>query len=203
MTWEEIVALMEQGEGQAVEFEKQLTGAEDIARELVAFSNSDGGKLIIGLDDKNRHLLGVKTDDGVTEWIREVAHTKCQPSISPVINVFEKNGRSILLVTIPEGDEKPYKTDDICYIRDGAISRPAREKEEEEIKSPWHGHGLNKRQKRVLFYMHEHSSITNREYREMFNVSHKTAHIELTLLADKGLAVTQGAGRSTCYTKPS
>ncbi|MBU0630463.1 MAG: hypothetical protein KKC80_06040, partial [Candidatus Margulisbacteria bacterium] len=46
----------------------------------------------------------------------------------------------------------------------------------------------------------EHGSITNREYREAFDVSHKTAHIELTLLVNKHLAQSEGAGRSTRYT---
>jgi predicted HTH transcriptional regulator len=49
----------------------------------------------------------------------------------------------------------------------------------------------------------EHGSVTNREYREAFNVSHKTAHLELTLLEDKKLVKSEGAGRSTRYILPS
>ena len=202
MNWEDVITLLEQGEGQSVEFEKQIPTADDIAREMVAFANSDGGRIIYGIDDKNKHLLGVEIDNNFKGFVEEIAKKMCQPHIIPDIEIIDKNDKKIVVIHVPEGDEKPYKTDEICYIRDGAISRPAREEEENEIKSPWAGKNLNKRQKRALQLISEHGSITNREYREAFGVSHKTAHIEMTLLADKKIVLTQGSGRSTCYILP-
>lgn len=203
ITWEEIVRLVEHGESQSVEFEKAITGPDDITRELVAFSNSDGGRVIFGIDDKNRHFLGINADGNLKDWILDVAKNRCKPSIVPQIDIIPRGERAILVLTVSEGDEKPYKTDEICYIRDGNYSRPAREAEEEEIRSPWHGHGLNKRQKRSLSFIKEHGTITNREYRNLFGVSHKTAHLELTMLAEKNLLLTQGSGRSTRYVLPA
>ena len=200
--WEEIISLLEQGEGQAVEFEKGLPSADDLARELVAFSNSDGGKIIYGIDDKNKHLIGLDIDPNFENWVREVARMRCHPPITPQVEIVEKNDKRIAVINVPEGDEKPFTTDDICYIRDVNISRPAREDEEDEIKSPWSGKELNKRQKRALQFITEHGSITNREFRGAFGVSHKTAHIELTMMADKKLVLPQGLGRSTCYVLP-
>jgi len=202
MNWDEILQLLGQGEGQSVEFEKGKPTADDVAREMVAFSNSDGGRIIYGIDDKNKHLIGLDVDESFKEWVEDVGRSRCSPSVHPQVEILERNGKRLVAINVPEGDEKPYRTDDICYIRDVAISRPAREDEEEEIKSPWSGKDLNKRQKRSLQFIAEHGSITNREYREAFNVSHKTAHIELTLLADKRLVIPQGSGRSTCYVLP-
>ena len=73
MTWDDILALLEQGEGQSVEFEKTIPSADDIARELVAFSNSDGGKVVYGIDDKSKHLIGVEIDSNFEDWIRNIA----------------------------------------------------------------------------------------------------------------------------------
>jgi predicted HTH transcriptional regulator len=202
MTWDEMIQLLEQGEGQQVEFDKVIPSPDDIAREYVAFANSDGGHLILGIDDKNKHLMGVDIEDNTIEKLIQIGKEKCVPPIIPHVDIMDRGDKKILDITINEGDEKPYKTDEICYLRDGNISRPAREKEEEEIKSPWAGKDLNKRQKRALHFITEHGAITNREYREAFNVSHKTAHIELTLLSDKKLVETQGAGRNTHYTLP-
>jgi len=202
MNWNDIINFLDQGEGQAVEFEKGVPSSDDLARELVAFSNSDGGRIIYGIDDKNKHLVGLEIDDDFADWVKEIAENRCSPIIKPNVEIIEKNTKKIAVITVPEGDDKPYKTDDICYIRDVNISRPAREDEEEDIKSPWSGKDLNKRQKRALQFIHEHGSITNREYREAFSVSHKTAHIELTMMADKKLVVPQGSGRSTCYVLP-
>jgi len=199
MNWNDVITLLEQGEGQSVEFEKTVPSPDDISREMVAFSNSDGGKIVFGMDDKNKHLVGVQLEDDTLNSILEIGRSRCQPSITPYIDVLEKGGKKVIVLTVHEGDEKPYRTDEICYIRDGNISRPAREYEEDEIKSPWSGEDLNKRQKRSLQLISEHGAITNREFREAFGVSHKTAHIELTMLADKKLVEAQGAGRNTHY----
>jgi len=202
MTWDEVIQLLNQGEGQSVEFDKIIPSPDDVAREYVAFANSDGGRIIYGIDDKNKHLMGVEIEEDTVNKLETIGKDKCVPSINPHIEVLEKNEKKVVVITINEGDERPYKTDEICYLRDGNISRPAREKEEEEIKSPWAGQDLNRRQKRALQFIAEHGAITNREYREAFNVSHKTAHIELTLLVEKKLAEAQGAGRNTHYTLP-
>jgi len=202
MIWDNIVELLEQGEGQLVEFEKNIPSEDDIARELVAFSNADGGKIIYGIDDKNKHLLGVEADNNFEDWIKNIGKNHCSPPITPQIESIEKSGKKIVVLTVSEGLDKPYKSDEICYIRDGNISRTAKENEEKEITNPWSGKGLNKRQLRALQMIAEHTSISNREYREAFNVSHKTAHLELSMLEEKHLVKSAGAGRSTCYMSP-
>lgn len=202
MNWDEIVTLLEQGEGQSVEFEKQIPSPEDIARDMTAFANSDGGKIVYGLDDKNKHLTGIELGDDLSDQIEEIALKHCLPKIAVEIEIIERAEKKIVIINVPEGDEKPYKTDDICYVRDGNFSRPAKDNEEKEITTPWSGKGLNRRQKRALQYVTEHGSITNREFRQAYNVSHKTAHIEMTMLVEKGMLISQGLGRSTRYILP-
>lgn len=199
MIWDDILELLEQGEGLSVEFEKNIPSEDDIARELVAFSNANGGKIIYGIDDKNKHLIGVNLDNNFADWIKDIGKKHCSPPIDPSVQIIEKGGKKITVLSVPEGLDKPYKSDDICYIRDTNISRPAKDNEEREITNPWSGKGLNKRQIRTLQILAEHGAISNREYREAFSVSHKTAHLELTMLEDKKLVKSEGAGRSTCY----
>ena len=113
MTWEEIIGLLEQGEGQAVEFEKNIPSEDDIAREIVAFSNADGGKIIYGLDDKNKHLVGVETKTGFEDWIKGIGKNRCTPPINVAIENFERAEKEILIINVPEGDDKPYRSDEI------------------------------------------------------------------------------------------
>ncbi|MFA5839309.1 MAG: RNA-binding domain-containing protein [Candidatus Margulisiibacteriota bacterium] len=202
MNWDDILTLLEQGEGQSVEFEKNVPTDDDLARELVAFSNADGGKIIYGLDDKNKHLVGIDDITNFEERVKKITKNHCEPLIEPQVEFIDKAGKKLVVISVPEGVDKPFRSDDICYIRDGKISRPAKENEVKAITNPWSGKGLNKRQIRALQIVTEHGSITNRDFREAFSVSHKTAHIELTLLSDKKLLQTEGAGRSTCYTLP-
>jgi len=199
MNWDDIVSLLEQGEGQSVEFEKNVPSGDDIAREIVAFSNADGGKIIYGIDDKNKHLVGASVADNLLDLVEGLAKNSIVPAVKVEVEIIDKAEKKIVVISVPDGDDKPYRIDEICYIRDGGESRPTKDNEEEEITNPWSGKGLNKRQIRAIQIMNERGEMTNRDYREAFGVSHKTAHIELTLLVDKHLAVSDGAGRSTRY----
>jgi predicted HTH transcriptional regulator len=58
---------------------------------------------------------------------------------------------------------------------------------------------LNERQQQTISFLKNHESIKNKKYRELHQVSHKTAHLELVGLVDKGKIESQGSGRSTCY----
>ena len=58
---------------------------------------------------------------------------------------------------------------------------------------------LNKRQRKALKYLKKNNSIKNKIYRKIGEVSHKTAHIELTEMLQYGLIRSQGSGRSTHY----
>ncbi|MBU0574596.1 MAG: ATP-binding protein, partial [Candidatus Margulisbacteria bacterium] len=116
MNWDDILILLEQGEGQSIEFEKFVPSPEDIARDMVAFSNSDGGRIVYGIDDKNKHLLGVNSGDDLESMIATIAKENCSPKLTPEVELVNKGGKGILIITVVEGDEKPYKTDDICYI---------------------------------------------------------------------------------------
>jgi ATP-dependent DNA helicase RecG len=61
------------------------------------------------------------------------------------------------------------------------------------------GLGLNERQIRALAVLGEKGRITNREYRELHNVSHTTAAADLRDLVAKGLIEQVRTGRSTYY----
>ena len=61
---------------------------------------------------------------------------------------------------------------------------------------------LNDRQRQALIFLKNAPTIRNQIYREMFGISHKTAHIELTDLVVRGILLQEGAGRSTHYVLP-
>ena len=58
---------------------------------------------------------------------------------------------------------------------------------------------LNERQIEALEYVKTNKSIKNKDYRKLFGVSHKTAHIELVELVHSNNLKQSGSGRSTCY----
>jgi predicted HTH transcriptional regulator len=66
---------------------------------------------------------------------------------------------------------------------------------------PNSNNSFNERQITALKYVNDMGSIKNKDYRKLFSVSHKTAHIELADLVQQQELKPSGSGRSTCYIK--
>ena len=62
---------------------------------------------------------------------------------------------------------------------------------------------LNSRQTKAIEFITKQGSIKNKQYRKLFGVSHKTAHIELAELVQQNKVMIAGSGRSTCYRLPT
>ena len=112
--------LISRGEHQKQDFKYEINDARKIARTIVAFSNTDGGKLLIGVKD-NGKIAGVHSEEEYY-MIEAAASMYCRPEIKFNIKKWEIQGKTILEVDIPKGADKPYqaKTDDnrwLSYIR--------------------------------------------------------------------------------------
>ena len=93
---------------------------EKIAKTLSAFSNTDGGRLLIGVKD-NGKIAGVRSDEE-QYMIEAAARLYCRPEVSYSTQTYQVEGRSVLLVQIDESDRKPvYAKDEagkyLAYLR--------------------------------------------------------------------------------------
>jgi hypothetical protein len=117
-----ITELIKQGEGQMLDFKYCISDPRKIARSLSAFSNSDGGTLLIGVRD-NGSIAGINSDEEYY-MIDTAARLFCNPEVEVRINQHNINGKSILEVNVPKGSKKPYKAKDDdghwkAYFRQG------------------------------------------------------------------------------------
>lgn len=114
--------LIQQGEGQMLDFKYCISDPRKIARTLSAFSNTDGGKLLIGVCD-NGSIAGVNSDEEYY-MIDTAARLFCKPEVEILINQHNVNGKNVLEVTVPKGISRPYKAKDDdgkwkAYFRQG------------------------------------------------------------------------------------
>jgi predicted HTH transcriptional regulator len=114
--------LLKQGESISLDFKQTIT-AHKIARTLVAFANTKGGTILIGVAD-NKHILGIDPEE--EKFVIEEATNKyCTPKIAYEIEVFEEDKeKMVLAVYVQEGKEKPYFALDLegvphAFIRQG------------------------------------------------------------------------------------
>jgi len=115
-----IEKIIEEGEHVKLDFKFEISDARKIAKTLVAFSNTQGGKLLIGVKD-NGKIKGIESDEEFY-MIDAAARIYCQPEIRFTIQKWQVKGKTVLEVDIPKGENKPYlaKSDGnkwLAYVR--------------------------------------------------------------------------------------
>ena len=94
----------------------------NIIADVCAFANTNGGTLYIGLNsDSKKPITGVSNpEQAITQLDKEIS-TRITPPLQCTIDVHETDGKKILRILIPRGDDPPYAVDDNkVYIRDEA-----------------------------------------------------------------------------------
>ena len=112
MKKEELLELIKTGEGLTLEFKENI--GSNLGREICAFANSRGGKVILGVKDDGG-LIGVKITNSLKSQIQSSAR-----NIDPVFSVEIEDIGNILVINIPEGDKKPYSANGQFFLRIGA-----------------------------------------------------------------------------------
>jgi predicted HTH transcriptional regulator len=112
--------LIQSGENQQLDFKFEISDSRKIARTLVAFSNTDGGTLLIGVKD-NGKIAGVRTDEEFY-MVQAAADMYCKPEITFISKRWVVDGKTVLEVTIPRGTLFPYMAETepgkwLAYIR--------------------------------------------------------------------------------------
>ena len=111
MNRRELLELIEEGENIQCEFKRHFTTPEKIAREMIAFANTKGGYIIFGVDD-DREVVGVDSEKSESEMIKDAAENYCEPPLKYSIDFIELYGKEVVVVTIPESDNKPHRIQD-------------------------------------------------------------------------------------------
>ncbi len=132
-----------QWENLHTEFKEWPIHSDDLAADLVAFANSDGGQLILGVE-KNRAIEGVGDADGATREVDNVAANNCEPPITVIQEVLypedqlkggkgekaQAEKKAVIVINIPKGDARPYRTNrGVYYIRTSFGRRQASREE--------------------------------------------------------------------------
>ena len=114
------------GEVSGVQFKERILDKYDIACELVAFSNSHGGKLVVGIKDKTGepNALSYSEVQETTNLLSDIASENVVPSILIKIDTVEVKDGNLIVATVKEGLNKPYHDNKgIVWVKNGADKR--------------------------------------------------------------------------------
>jgi predicted HTH transcriptional regulator len=101
-----IQALILEGEHQQQDFKFGITDSRKIARSLVAFANTNGGRLLIGIKD-NGVIAGVRSEEEFY-MIESAAHLYSRPEIRFESKVWKEEGKTVLEVWVPPSPLRPH-----------------------------------------------------------------------------------------------
>ncbi|SHF21914.1 ATP-binding protein [Alkalibacter saccharofermentans] len=126
---------IQDGEGKTIEFKVELPNSNTLAKTIIAFSNTGGGKLIIGVNDQGE-IIGLEPDENIFELRDKVAsiiYETCYPAVLPDIYTTTIDDHLLLIIEVYRGNLLPYylkgkgKNEGV-YIRVGATNRKASHK---------------------------------------------------------------------------
>ena len=101
--------LIARGEGEELEFKQKTTHPHRISRTLASLANTRGGLVLVGVDDAGR-ILGVRDAEEELYVLREAAAHYIEPPLTTLrFHEIEENGRTVLVVTVPESRNKPHR----------------------------------------------------------------------------------------------
>jgi ATP-dependent DNA helicase RecG len=129
MTRSELLELIANGEGSGVEFKRDDVRPEQLAKEIVALANFQGGMILLGVEDDGT-ITGVQREN-LEEWVMDTVFGRyVHPMILPFFETVQVDDkRRVAVVSLTQGTAKPYvvrhQDREEIYVRAGSISRKA------------------------------------------------------------------------------
>ena len=199
--------LIDQGEGDMLDFKKEISSVHRIAKTIVSFANHHGGTLLVGVNDDGS-IAGIKADEE-NYMLEKASEFYCDPPINLTIRKWVMKGKMILEVIVPEGFEKPYYAVDEegkkwVYVRQKDQSLLASKVMVEVLK---HKHSsrpvvvqYTSKEKALLEFLKQHPRITMKEYCKLVNISRWRAQKILINLTAVGVVRLHDIEKPEFYT---
>jgi len=105
-----IKKLIAEGEHQKLDFKFEVSDTKKIARSLVAFANTEGGRLLLGVKD-NGVIVGVRSDEEFY-MIETAAHLYCKPEVQFTTQTWKVEGKNVVEVIVELSNERPHYAPD-------------------------------------------------------------------------------------------
>ena len=202
--------LIARGEGEELEFKQKTTHPSRISRTLASLANTRGGKLLVGVDDAGR-VVGVRDAEEELFMLREAAQHYIEPPLTTLrFQELEEDGRTVLVVSVPESSHKPHRAQvapgdwrGYVRVRDASVQTSGlTEKllEREQSKSQFEQIPLNKQELAVLDYLKTHPRITLARFMKLVNFGKRRAYQTLIKLVLHGYIRHHDKEKETYYT---
>ncbi len=200
MTAADIERLAGRGEGPTLEFKQRTPEPPRLAKEIIAFANTDGGRLIIGIDDDG-NVVGVKDAEEEEFTLRNALEAHCAPRIkwrTERVEITRK--RDVVVVAVPRSKLRPHfligvdrRDEKTAYIRVGDRSIEASREAVELMTAAENGDDVQfefrEVELRLMKYLERYGRISAKSFSRFVNIPDEEAGKVLVTLTRAGILV--------------
>lgn len=134
----DLVELLTLPEGKTLEFKRDLSSSQAVLKTIVAFANTAGGTLLVGVEDKSRHVRGVREPLDLEERLANLISDSVVPRLVPELEVLPWRRTQVLAVRVYPSPSRPHylKREGLeggVYVRVGSTNRRADRELVEEL----------------------------------------------------------------------
>ena len=134
-----VVELLKRHEGKTLEFKRDLSSPEGILKTVVAFANTAGGAVVVGVEDRSRNVRGVPDVLAAEERLASLISDSIRPRLVPDIEVVAWRKLNVLVVQVYPSNTRPHYLErlgpeDGVFVRVGSTNRKAEASHIEELK---------------------------------------------------------------------
>jgi predicted HTH transcriptional regulator len=187
----ELKKLVAEGEGTHLEFKRKAAYPEKIVREIVAFANTEGGTLLVGVDD-DKSIPGTKYPDEEAHVIIAALNQLCRPLLTykeTIIAITDK--KFVVRFDIAPSAKRPHflvvdKTTRHCFVREQDMSIKASPEMEEIVRRSKRSKDIRfefgESEKQLMEYLETHKTITLAAFQKLTHLNRFKARRKLILL---------------------
>ena len=128
----ELIEIISRGEDSSHQFKADVNNADSLAAEIVAFSNSGGGRMFIGVNDDSKVVgLSAEAIGRINQLLSNTSSQNVRPAVNPVTENVAHPAGTVMVVTVPDGVSKPYMDKNgVIWVKNGSDKRRATSREE-------------------------------------------------------------------------
>ena len=199
--------LIKEGEHQKQDFKYCINDSKKIAKSLVAFANTDGGRLLVGVKD-NGKIAGIRTDEEFY-MVEAAAKIYSNPPVNFSTQQWQVEGKTVLEIKIEEGKTKPYYAKDengkwLAYIRVNDENILAHKIQIDVWKKNSNSEGIHivysENEKFLIDYLYNNTSITFSKFIRLAHISRNKAEEILTNFAALNIVEINTGKEGTFFT---
>lgn len=126
----DLLDLLKRPEGKTLEFKRDLSSPDGALKSIVAFANTAGGTLLLGVEDRTGHVRGVEDALDLEERLANMISDSITPRLAPDIEILPWRRTQVLAVQVHPSPTRPHYikragVEDGTYVRVGSTNRRA------------------------------------------------------------------------------